>query len=672
MTTRYPHLLSALDLGSLQLANRVVMPSMHTRLETLDHSVERRIAFYTARARGGVGLIVTAGYSPNQEGRLEEDAQVFESAGQIPEHLPVTRAVRDAGAAMLLQILHAGRYAKHDQLVAPSPLRSPINRRTPRELSEADIERTLGDYLRTSELAREAGYAGIEIMGSEGYLITQFTAPRSNQRQDCWGGSLENRCRFAVEIVKRIRARLGDDFIIGYRISTLDLVEDGLVGEDINHLARAIEAAGANMLVTGIGWHESPVPTIAYQVPRAAWSFTAARLKRVVGIPVVATNRINTPEVAEALLARGDADLVALARPLLADPAFVAKALADDAVAIAPCIACNQACLDYIFAERAATCLVNPGAGREVEFAAMPSGKQKSIAVVGAGPGGLAAASVAAEHGHRVVLFESANEIGGQLNLAKRIPGKREFLELLRYFRVRLNRAGVTLRLGERADAPVLAAGQFDHVIVATGAIARRPAIAGIDLPLVAGYRDIIEGRRVAGRRVAIIGTGGIAHDVAEFLLETNLDQTAGEFMDEWGVDAAITVAGGLRSASRPQVGREVTLLQRGEGRPGVRLGMTTGWILRSRLKARDVGFVTGCRYDHIDAGGLHYRAGGESHCARVDTIIVCAGQEKDDSLSDELKRAGIACTAIGGARLAAELDATRAIDEGTRLACSL
>jgi 2,4-dienoyl-CoA reductase (NADPH2) len=511
--TPYPHLLSPLTIGRHTLKNRVLMGSMHSRLETLDRPIEREAAFYAERAKGGAALIITAGISPNEEGRLEDGAHVFNDPAQVAEHRPITESVHRHGALMLMQILHAGRYAKQDNIVGPSGFRSPINKRVPRELSEADIERTIEDFVRCAGLARDAGYDGVEIMGSEGYLITQFVTPRANKRSDGWGGSLQNRLRFPTEIVRRIRARLGPDFIIMYRMSALDLVEEGLPGDEVDAVARAVEAAGADVLSTGVGWHEAPVPTISYHVPRAAWRFAVARLKKVVRIPVVASNRINTPDVAEGLIERGEADLVALARPLLADPDFVNKAAAGRADEINPCIACNQACLDYIFSNRTVSCLVNPRAGRELDFNAAPAVKQQRIAVVGAGPAGLACAIEAAQRGHQVDLFEAGADIGGQLNIAKRVPEKTEFDELLRYFRRQVQTSGVRLHLDTLADAERLAQGGYAHIVIAAGIEPRKLDIPGIDHPMVASYLDILAGRRNAGQRVAIIGTGGIAHD---------------------------------------------------------------------------------------------------------------------------------------------------------------
>lgn len=669
MTKDYPCLLSPITVGTHTLKNRVIMGSMHTRLEYLDRGTEREVAFYAERAQGGVALLVSAGCSPNEEGCMEEGSHRLDSPEQLALHRPITAAVHAHGAKILLQILHAGRYAKHDKLVAPSDLPSPINKRAPRPMAEEDIAHTIGDYIRCAELAREGGYDGVEVMGSEGYLITEFTSLRTNNRTDRWGGSLENRCRFAVEIVRGIRERLGKNFLIMFRLSALDLVEGGFTGDDTDYLARAIESAGADVLSTGIGWHEAGIPTISYHVPRGAWGFAVARLKEVVSIPLVASNRINTPEVAEELIAGGSADLVALARPLLADPEFVAKAADHRAAEINTCIACNQGCLDYIFSKRAVTCLVNPRAGRELDLPQVPAPVKKRIAVVGAGPAGLACVLAAARRGHAVVLFEAAREIGGQLNVAKRIPEKREFNELLRYFRQQLELSGVTVHLGTPISAASFTASDFDHVVVATGIQPRRPDIPGIDHPKVASYLDILRGQREAGERVAIIGTGGIAFDVADLLLSGPLAPDREDFYREWGVDTSLDNAGGIVTPASLHAARQVTLFQRSTGRPGVRLGLTTAWVTRSRFAKLGVTTVSGCVYVGIDDRGLHYRTDGQDRLAEADTIVVCAGQEPDRGLANQLDAKSIAAEVIGGAHLATELDALRAIDEGTRLA---
>ena len=546
--TAFPHLFRPLDLGSIRLANRIVMGSMHTRLETLDRPLERVARFYVERARGGAALIITGGFSPNAEGLMEPGASLFDSREQLGEHRPITQAVHDAGGRIALQILHAGRYARVPEAVGPSSLASPINRNAPRRMTEADILHTVEDYATTAMLAREAGYDGVEIMGSEGYLVNEFTAPRTNDRGDDWGGSLENRLRLPAAIMARVRERVGKDFLVIFRVSSIDLVEGGLTAEEIAAEAKAVEAAGADVINQGIGWHEARVPTIAEKVPRAAWTFAARLLKDAVKIPVIASNRINTPALAEAVLERGDADLVSMARPMLADAEFANKAREGRADEINVCIACNQACLDLIFSKRVATCLVNPKAGREIEFDAPQPSRAKRVAVVGAGPAGLACAVTAAERGHRVTLYEAEARIGGQLNLARNVPGKEEFDETLRYYRTRIERLGIDLQLGQRPRAEALAAGGFDEIVVATGVTPRLPEITGIAHGRCVSYVDILNGARTAGRRVAIIGAGGIGFDVAEFLTSApqELAATPEHFAAEWGVDPHIASRGGL------------------------------------------------------------------------------------------------------------------------------
>ena len=678
----YPTLLSPLDLGFVTLKNRVVMGSMHTGLEEAPDGFARLARFYAERARGGVGLIVTGGISPNLVGRLEPRASQLSFPWQVARHRSITDAVHAEGGRIAMQILHAGRYAYHPLAVAPSAIKSVISPFKPRALTTWGIRRTIGAYARCASLARRAGYDGVEIMGSEGYLINQFVAPRTNQRDDEWGGAFENRSRFAVETVRAVRAACGPDFIIVFRVSMLDLVEGGSTWEEVVALAKAVEAAGATIINTGVGWHEARIPTIATMVPRAAFAWITRRMKREVRVPLIATNRINDPATAETVLARGDADMVSMARPFLADAAFVVKAAAGRANEINTCIACNQACLDHIFERKLASCLVNPYAGRETELELRPAQVVKRVAVVGAGPAGLAAALTAAERGHRVTLYDAAREIGGQFNLAKRIPGKEEFAETLRYFRVRLQMLGVDMRLGTFADASMLR--DHDHVVVATGVMPRIPSIPGIDHPRVAGYVQIVDGTRVAGRKVAIIGAGGIGFDVGE-LLTAGVQPPDGhasdgriddpsivEFREEWGIDDAYRQRGGVKPPQEMAPARELWLLQRKPSKVGEDLAKTTGWIRRTLLKKRGVRMVAGVEYLRIDDSGLHVNVEGRPMTIEVDTIVICAGQEPRRELVKGLVDFGVAHTLIGGADVAAELDAKRAIEQGTRVALAL
>ena len=676
MTTDYPHLLAPLDLGFTTLPNRVLMGSMHTGLEDRARDYERLAAYFAERARGGVGLIVTGGIAPNVQGWLAPFASKLSWPWEVARHRKVTRAVRAEGGHICMQILHAGRYGYQPLVVSASPVKSPISPFRPRALSAEGIEGTIRDFVRCAVLAREAGYHGVEVMGSEGYLINQFLVARTNRRDDDWGGSLANRIRFPVEIVRRMREAVGRDFIIIYRLSMLDLVEDGQSWDEIVVLAKAVEAAGATLINTGIGWHEARIPTIVTSVPRAAFTWVTRRLKGEVAIPLVTTNRINMPDVAERVLAQGDADMVSMARPLLADADWVRKAASGRAAEINTCIACNQACLDHTFAGKTASCLVNPRACHETQLVISPTATPRRIAVVGAGPAGLACATTLAERGHRVTLYEAADAIGGQFNMAKRIPGKEEFHETLRYFARRIETTGVALHLGTHADAAGLARPAFDMVVLATGVNPRDPGIPGQDHAKVCSYIDVLARGRVPGRRVAVIGAGGIGYDVSEFLVNgghsPTLDPPA--WFREWGVDTTMAARGGVAGVA-PQPGppaREVYLLQRGEGKFGARLGKTSGWVHRAALKAMRVQTIGGVVYERIDDRGLHLRIGNDIRVLDVDDIVLCAGQESNRELLHPLQAGGQEVHVIGGADVATELDAKRAIDQAVRLAARL
>ena len=669
MPAQYPNLLAPLDLGFTTLPNRVLMGSMHTGLEEAHDGFARMAAFYAERARGGAALIVTGGVAPNFAGRLEPRASQLSYPWHVAKHQVITSAVHAAGGKIALQILHAGRYAFHPLAVAPSSVRSPISRFRPRALTGWGVRRTIAAYVRCARLAQRAGYDGVEIMGSEGYLINQFVAPRTNLRDDDWGGTFVNRIRFPVEIVQRTREAVGRDFIIIYRLSMLDLVDGGSTWDEVVALGKAIETAGATLINTGVGWHEARIPTIATMVPRAAFVWVTRKMKGEVGIPLIATNRINDPGVAEDIIARGDADMVSMARPFLADAEFVAKAAAGRADEINTCIACNQACLDQIFERKIATCLVNPRACNETTIILKRASTPKRVAVVGAGPAGLACATTAAEAGHAVTLFDAADEIGGQFNLARRIPGKEEFGETLRYFRRRIEITGVTLRLSHRAAVAELA--EFDHVVLATGIVPRTPSIPGIDHPKVASYVDIVMGRREAGRRVAIIGAGGIGFDVGEFLTHGG-GNDAEVFPREWGIDLGYAERGGVATPDEPRSPREVWLLQRKDSKVGEGLAKTTGWIRRALLKRRGVRMIPGVEYERIDDAGLHIKVDGRPQLIEADTVVICAGQEPRRELEASLRAAGKTVTLIGGADVAMELDARRAIAQGTDVALGL
>ncbi len=668
----YPHVFQPLDLGFTTLRNRVLMGSMHTGLEDHSRDFPKLTAYFAERAAGGVGLIVTGGFAPNLVGWLKPFAGRMSLPWHVRRHRQVTSAVHAHDGKICMQLLHAGRYAYHPLSVAPSKLKAPINPFTPRALSARGIERQIRDFATAAQLAREAGYDGVEIMGSEGYLLNQFTAARSNRREDAWGGNAMKRMQFAVEIVRQVREACGPDFILIYRLSMLDLVEGGNGWDDIVAQAKAVEAAGATIINTGIGWHEARIPTIATSVPRAAFAGVTAKLRPHVGLPLVATNRINMPDVAEAVLAAGGADLVSMARPLLADPEWVNKARTGSSAAINTCIACNQACLDHVFQNKKASCLVNPRACAETELNYVATTQPKTIAIVGAGPAGLACATVAAQRGHRVTLFDAADEIGGQFNLAKRIPGKEEFHETLRYFGHRIAETRVELRLSTEADANVL--GCFDEIVIATGVTPRSVDFPGADHPKVIGYLDVLHRRVAVGAKVAIIGAGGIGFDVAEFLVQEGESSSLdiARWMAEWGVDAGFDSPGGMAPARPEAPARQVWLLQRSPGKPGARLGKTTGWIHRAALKAKRVKMLGGVEYLGVDDAGLHIRVDGREQTLAVDHVVVCAGQEPRRSLFDDLRASGRPAHLIGGADVAAELDAKRAIDQGSRLAAAL
>ncbi|MGY2876869.1 2,4-dienoyl-CoA reductase (NADPH2) [Marmoricola sp. URHA0025 HA25] len=664
---KYGHLLEPVTIGDLTLRNRAVMGSMHTGLEDRFWDLPKLAAYFAERARGGVGLIITGGYAPNRRGWLKPLASELSNRLQAERHKQVTEAVHAEGGAIALQVLHAGRYAYHPFSVSASSTKAPINPFKASALSSRGVDRTVSDFARTAGLAQRAGYDGVEIMGSEGYLINQFLAARTNHRADAWGGSAEKRMRFPVEIVRRTREVVGDGFPIIYRLSLLDLVEGGQTWDEVVTLAHLVEEAGATVINTGIGWHEARVPTIITQVPRGAWTWTTARLRKEVGVPVCASNRINTPELAERLIADGTADLVSMARPLLADPEFVNKAAAEREDEIITCIACNQACLDHAFVNRSASCMLNPRAGRETQLVLTPVMRPRSVAVVGGGPAGLSAAVSFAERGDRVTLFEKAAELGGQFRLAMQIPGKEEFSEALRYFRRRLEVLGVDVRLGTTATVSTLAG--FDEVVVATGVEPRMPAIPGIDHPTVVSYAELLDGTATAGRRVAVIGAGGIGVDVAHFLTH-DPSETTDDWLAHWGVGDPALHAGGLTEPEPRDPVREVTLVQRKTSMIGKGLGKTSGWAHRAVLKQAGVEQVSGAAYDLIDDRGLHLTVDGRPRLLEVDTVVVCAGQESVRSLYDELAAvAGTKVSVIGGADVATELDAKRAIEQGVRLA---
>ena len=670
----YPSLFAPLDLGFTQLKNRVLMGSMHTGLEEYPDGAERLAAFYAERARHGVALIVSGGIAPDPTGVGMAGGAMLNDVSQLPHHRTITDAVHQEGGKIALQILHTGRYSYQPDLVAPSPLQAPINRFTPRELTHEGILGLIDDFARCAQLAREAGYDGVEVMGSEGYLINEFLAARTNLRDDQWGGSYDNRMRFAVEVVRAVRQRVGKDFIIIYRLSMLDLVDNGGTFDETVRLAQAIEAAGATIINTGIGWHEARIPTIATPVPRGAFSWVTRKLKGHVTIPLVTTNRINDPQVADDILARGDADMVSMARPFLADAELLSKAQSGRADEINTCIGCNQACLDQIFVGKVTSCLVNPRACHETKMPIIPATTRKNLAVVGAGPAGLAFAINAAARGHQVTLFDGSAEIGGQFNIAKQIPGKEEFYETLRYYRRMIDVTGVTLRLNQRVTADDLL--NFDETILATGITPRTPPIEGIDHPSVLTYLDVLRDKAPVGQRVAIIGCGGIGFDTAMYLSQPGnpTSQNIAEFCVEWGIDTSLQQAGGLRPEG-PHLARsprQIVMLQRKASKPGEGLGKTTGWIHRTTLLSRGVKMIPAVSYQKIDDAGLHIEIGGESQLLAVDNIIICAGQEPNRTLQEPLLAAGKTVHLIGGSDVAGELDARRAIAQGTKLALGI
>ena len=668
----YPHLSKPLDLGFTTLPNRLLMGSMHVGLEEVENGFARMAAFYAERAMGGVGLMVTGGIAPNARARPMKGGAMLTTEEEANHHKEVTEAVHQAGGKIAMQILHFGRYSYQPSLVAPSALQAPINPFKPHALTTEEVEETVNDFVRCASLAQYAGYDGVEIMGSEGYLINEFTAARTNQRDDEWGGTYENRIRFPVEIVRRTREKVGTNFIIIYRLSMLDLVEGGSTLDEVIQLAKAVEAAGASIINTGIGWHEARIPTIATKVPRAAFAWVTQKLKGHVSVPLVATNRINTPEVAEQLLADDYCDIVSMARPLLADPLFMRKAEQGRADEINTCIGCNQACLDHTFAGKVTSCLVNPRACHETELVITPTATPKRIAVVGAGPAGLSFATVAASRGHQVTLFDAAAEIGGQFNIAKQVPGKEEFYETLRYFNKQISLTGVNLKLNTKVNAADLK--DFDEVILATGITPRVPPIDGVTHPKVLSYLDVLRDKKPVGKVVAIIGAGGIGFDVAEYLSHSGTSPSldSKKFFAEWGVDTSYSSVGGLGKAELAPSPRQLFLLQRKSAKVGDNLGKTTGWIHRTSLKNRQVQMISGVSYDKIDDAGLHVTIDGQQKTIPVDNVILCAGQEPKRDLLDSLTSTGQSVHLIGGADVAVELDAKRAINQGTRLAAMI
>lgn len=671
-SNRYPHLLAPLDLGFTTLKNRVLMGSMHVGLEEVPGGYERMAAFYAERAQGGVGLIVTGGISPNDAGVTFAGGSKLDSLEEAEKHKVITQAVHDAGGKIAMQILHTGRYSYQAENVAPSAIQAPINPTKPHALTSAEVVQTIADFAQCAKLAQHAGYDGVEIMGSEGYLINEFIAARTNHRDDEWGGSYENRIRLPIEIVKRTRQEVGENFIIIYRLSMLDLVEGGSTLEEVIHLAQQIEKAGATIINTGIGWHEARIPTIATKVPRAAFTWVTEKLKGEVNVPLITSNRINTPEMAEHVLASGHADMVSMARPLLADAFFVNKAEQNKSDEINTCIGCNQACLDHIFSMRIATCLVNPRACYETELIFKEVNTAKNIAVIGAGPAGLSFATYAADRGHHVTLFEASHQIGGQFNIAKTIPGKEEFYETLRYFKRKIElQPKIKLLLNHPAGLEELEHSQFDEIVIATGVTPRQLDIEGMDHPKVLSYLDVLRDRKAVGQRVAIIGAGGIGFDTAEFLTHEGESGSLNpeKFYDEWGIDTSYEHVGGLKAPVLEKSERDIYLLQRKSNSVGAGLGKTTGWIHRTGLKHREVNMIPGVSYQKIDDQGLHILVNEQPKVLDVDNVIICAGQEPFTAMYEQLQAQGKSVHLIGGAKEAGELDAKRAIRQGAELA---
>lgn len=675
MSTHYPHLLAPLDLGFTTLKNRILMGSMHIGLEEAPGGYARMAAFYAERAQGEVGLIVTGGISPNDAGRTFAHASKLDTLEEAEKHKVITQAVHDAGGKIAMQILHTGRYSYQQEIVAPSAIQAPINPIKPQQLSSAEVWQTISDFVNCAKLAQYAGYDGVEIMGSEGYLINEFIAARTNHRDDEWGGQYENRIRFPIEIVKRTREEVGENFIIIYRLSMLDLVEGGSTLDEVIHLAKEIEKAGATIINTGIGWHEARIPTIATKVPRAAFTWVTEKIRPHVKVPLITSNRINTPEMAEYVLASGHADIISMARPMLADPEFALKAREGRSDEINTCIGCNQACLDHIFNGKVASCLVNPRACHETELNFKAAATPKKIAVVGAGPAGLSFATYAASRGHKIKLYEAAEQIGGQFNIAKTIPGKEEFYETLRYFNRQIElQPNIELVLNYKIDYDELAKSDFDEIVIATGVTPRHLNLEGIQHPKVLSYLDVLKARQPVGHKVAIIGAGGIGFDTAEFLTHEGESGSIHpkKFYDEWGIDTSYSQVGGLKTAAVEHSAREIYLLQRKASSVGATLGKTTGWIHRTGLKNRNVKMIAGAQYEKIDDQGLHIQVGEKTTVLDVDHVIICAGQESFTAMYEPLKQLGKNVHLIGGAKEVGELDAKRAIRHGAELAAMI